>query len=75
MDRATALDGVDQVVDDAALQAHDNVEIAQADVGIHDHDALTGHGQSNTQVCSGCGLAHAAFAGGQGEDNAHSRES
>ena len=37
-----ALDDIDQIEDDPALGPHDQVEIAQADIEIDDHDILPG---------------------------------
>jgi hypothetical protein len=59
---AAPLDDVDQVVDDAVLQSHDDVEVAQADVGVDAHDAQARGGQGYADVGGGGGLAHAALA-------------
>ena len=44
-----ALDNVDEVVDDAPFRAHDEIEIAQADVEIDDDDLVAVLRQSGAQ--------------------------
>ena len=61
---AVAFQEVDQVVDDAVLQAHDDVQVAETDVGIYDHDLVTAHGQAGAYVGGGGGLTDPALAGG-----------
>ncbi len=66
-----ALDDVDEVVDDPALGAHDEVEVAQADVEIDDADVLTGLGEGGPQGRGRGGLAHPALAGRHHYDLGH----
>ena len=47
---ALSFDHVDQVVDDSIFEAQDDIEIAEADIGIHDRDGRPLHGQGYTQV-------------------------
>ena len=57
-----AVDDVDQIKDDAPLGAQHQVEVAQADVEIDDHDLLAVVGQRGAQRSRRRGLADAAFA-------------
>ena len=57
-----AVDDVDEVVNDAALAAHDQVEVAQTDVEV-DRDRLVSLlREAGGDVGAGCGLADSAFA-------------
>ncbi len=58
-----ALGDIDQIKDDASFRAHDEIEIAQADVEIHDSDLVALQRQSGAEGCGRCGLSHAALAG------------
>ena len=68
-----ALDDVDEVVDDPPLGAHDEVEIAQADVEIDDHDVLAGLRQRGAERGGRGGLADAALAGCHDQNLGHCR--
>ena len=58
-----ALDDVDEVVDDPALGAHDEVEVAQADVEIDHHDLFAALRQRGAERGGRGRLADAALAG------------
>ncbi|MCY1311352.1 hypothetical protein D9M70_616400 [compost metagenome] len=66
-----ALDHVDEVVHDAALAAHDQVEVAQADVEVDDRGFVAPHRESRRKTGAGGGLAHAAFAGSHHNNACH----
>ena len=70
-----ALDDVDQVVDDAALGAHHQVEVAQADVEIDDHDVLARLRQRRAERGRRGRLADAALARCDDQDLGHIRHS
>src|SRR4029079_14473188 len=55
------LHDVNQVVDHASFRAHEEVEIAQADVEIDHRDSLASARQSRTKGRGRCCLADAAF--------------
>src|SRR5262249_28644107 len=57
-------DDVDEVEDDAPLAAHDEVEIAQADVEVDHHRLLAAHREPGAQGGRGSGLADPALARG-----------
>jgi hypothetical protein len=63
---------VDEVINHPALAAHDQVEVAQADVKVDDGDFFAGHGQASGEGGAGGRLADAAFAGGD-DDNLSSQ--
>ena len=65
---AAALDDFDQVEDDALLDAEHEVEVAQADVGIDQHDAAAALSQRRAEVGGRRRLADSAFA--RGDDDA-----
>ena len=66
-----AADHVDEVVDDAALAAHDQVEVAQADVEV-DRDGLVPlQREPGRDVRAGGGLADPAFTRGDDDDFGH----
>ena len=66
-----AVDDIDQVEHHAALGAHHQVEIAQADVEIDDDDLLAVLGERGAQCSRRRGLADAAFAGCHDYDMSH----
>ena len=68
LERALLMDHVDEVVDDAPLATHDQVEVAQADVEVDHCDFLAASGQADRQRGAGRGLAHAALAGCDDDD-------
>src|SRR5690606_40157055 len=68
LERGLALDHVDEVVDHPALAAHDQVEVAQADVEVDDSDLLAGAGEAAGEGRAGGGLADAALAGRDYDD-------
>src|SRR5690606_22206888 len=57
-----------QVVYDAIFQPHDDIQVAQADVGVHQTDAAAQLGQTYAEVGRGRRLAHAAFSTGDHDD-------
>ena len=66
-----ALNHVDQVIHHAAFAAHDEVEVAQADVEVDDGGFVAAQGQAGCKAGAGGGFAHAAFAGGDHNDFCH----
>ena len=50
LEAALSFNDVDQVVDDSVFEAKDDVEVAEADIGIHDRYSRPLHGQCHTQV-------------------------
>ncbi len=66
-----ALNDVDEVVHHAALAAHDEVEVAQADVEVDDGGFVAAQGQAGGEAGAGGGLAHAAFARSHHNDFRH----
>jgi hypothetical protein len=62
------VDDVDEVVHHAALAAHDQVEVAQADVEVDDRDLLAAAGDAGGDAGAAGGLAHAALARGDYDD-------
>jgi len=65
-----ALEDVDEIVDDAAFAAHDEVEVAQADVEVDDGGLEAAKRQARGESGAGGGLAHPSFAGSD-DDDAH----
>src|SRR5262249_19607926 len=65
------LDDVDEVVDDAALATHDEVEVAQADVEVDDRGLVPREGEAGGEAGAGGGLADPALAGGDDDDAGH----
>src|SRR5699024_8008128 len=59
---------VDKVIHDAALAAHDEVEVAQADIEVDDGDFFAGPRQARGQRRAGGGLANPTFAGSDDDD-------
>ena len=64
---ALAFNDVDQVVYDPVFQAHDHVQVAEADVGVHDDHLVAAHGQGGADVGGRGGLADASLARGQND--------
>src|SRR5690606_10098940 len=60
--RRLALGDVDEVVHHPALAAHDQVEVAQADVEVDHHDLLAAARQAAREAGAAGGLADAALA-------------
>jgi hypothetical protein len=65
------VDDVDEVVHDAALDAHDQVEVAQADVEVDDAGLQPAHREARGEARAGGGLADPALAGGDDDDLGH----
>src|SRR5690606_31669684 len=63
IERRLAVDHVDQVVDDPALTAHDEIQIAQPDVEVDDGGFMPTQRQPHGDSCTGGGFAHPALAG------------
>jgi len=57
-----AVDDIDQVIDHAALAAHDQVKVAQADVKVNHCRLVAAQGQTGCKAGAGGGLAHPALA-------------
>src|SRR6185312_964485 len=68
LERGLAVHDVDEVVHHAAFEAHDQVEVAQADVEVDHRGFLAGHGQAGGERGAGRRLADAAFAGGDNDN-------
>src|SRR5690606_10906642 len=68
LERGLAVDDVDEVVNHAALAAHDQVEVAQADVEVDDRGLVAAPGQADGDAGAGGGLADAALAGSDYDD-------
>src|SRR5690606_26021499 len=68
LERAFALDDVDEVVHHAPFAPHDEVEIAQADVEVDHGDAMPPPGQTAGQAGRGGRLADAPLAGSDNDD-------
>ena len=68
-----AVDDVDQIEHHAPFGAHDQVEVAQPDIEVDDHDLLALLGERGTQRGRRRGLADAAFA--RCHDHEHLRPS
>src|SRR5690606_29685757 len=66
-----AIDDVDQVVYDATLAAHDQVEVAQADVEVDDGGLEAPQREAGGEGGTGGGLAHTTLAGGYDDDSSH----
>ena len=62
-ERRFAVDDVDQVIDDAPLAAHDQVQIAQADVKIDDGRFEATQCEAGREAGTGRGFAHTTLAG------------
>ena len=60
---ASALDHIDEVVHHATLAAHDEVEVAQADVEVDDSGFVAPHREARGKTGARRGFTHAAFAG------------
>ena len=71
MQLGVALRDIDEIEDDAPLGAHDEIEIAQADVEVDDGDLLTLLGQRGAERRGRRCLADAAFAGGDHQSLGH----
>jgi hypothetical protein len=59
---------IDEVVHDPALAAHDQIQVAQADIKIDHHGSIAALGQAGGETGAGRGFAHASLAGGH-DDN------
>jgi hypothetical protein len=70
-ERRFAVEDIDQVIDDAALAAHDQVEVAQADVEIDDGSLVTPQGEARGEAGAGGGLADATLAGRYDDNTCH----
>jgi hypothetical protein len=66
-----ALDHVDEVIHHAAFAAHDEVEVAQADVKVDHGSLVAAQGEAGGKAGTGGGLAHATLAGGHDDDFGH----
>lgn len=66
-----AMDHINQVIDHAAFAAHDQVEVAQADVEVDHSSLVAAKGQAGSEAGAGGRLADAPFAGGHHDDLGH----
>ena len=71
LEAADPLGHVHQVVDDAVFQAHDHIQVPQADIGIDEHYGFAPHGQAGADVRGGRGFAHAALTGRNDDNFSH----
>ncbi|MCY1460528.1 hypothetical protein D9M71_780950 [compost metagenome] len=62
------MDDVDEVVHHAALAAHDQVKVAQANVEVDDGNFFAATGKPARDAGAGRGLANATFAGSDYDD-------
>ena len=69
-----ALHDIDEIVDDAALGAHDEIEVAQPDVEVDEHDLLSALGESDAQCRRRRRLADAALARCDDQYLGHARD-
>jgi len=58
-----AVDHVDEVIHHAALAAHDQVEVTQANVEVDDHCFVAAQSEAGTDSGAGGGLTHTTLAG------------
>ena len=58
----TSFRHINQIIHDAILQPQQQIQVAEARIGIDQRDPLAAHGQSHSQICRRSGLAHAALA-------------
>ncbi|MNV99407.1 hypothetical protein D3C71_1947610 [compost metagenome] len=65
------MDHVDEVIHHAAFAAHDEVEVAQADVKVDHGSLVAAQGEAGGKAGTGGGLAHATLAGGHDDDFGH----
>jgi hypothetical protein len=68
LERALALDDVDEVIDHAALASHDEVEVAQPDIEIDDRDLLAAACKPAGQASRGRRLPDASLARSDNDD-------
>jgi hypothetical protein len=68
LERAIALDHVDEVIDDTSLASHDEIEIAQANIEIDDGDTLVAARESRGDAGGSGRLANAPFTRGDDDD-------
>ncbi|KAG1243681.1 hypothetical protein G6F65_022255 [Rhizopus arrhizus] len=66
-----ALDHIDEVVHHATLAAHDEVEIAQADIEVDDSGLVAPHREARGKTGARRGFTHAAFAGSHHNNACH----
>jgi hypothetical protein len=64
-------DHVDEVVDHPPLAAHDQIEVAQADVEVDRDRLLSLLGDAGRDVCAGGGLSDPAFTRSDDDDFGH----
>ncbi len=65
------VDHIDQIVHHTPFTAHDQVQIAQADVKVEHSGFVAAHGQTRCKTGAGSGLANPAFAGRNNDDFCH----
>jgi hypothetical protein len=70
-ERCFAVEDVDQVIDHTALAAHDQVQVAQADVKIDDGSFVTTQGEARCEAGAGGGLADPTLAGRYDDNTCH----
>ena len=66
-----AVEDVDEVIHHAAFAAHDEVEVAQADIEVDDRGLEAAQGEPGSEACTGGGFAHTALAGRYDDDACH----
>ena len=68
VEAAIAVEDLDDGVVDAVFEAEEEVEVAEADVGVYGDDGEAEAGEGEADIGGGGGLAYAAFAGGDDND-------
>jgi len=71
VERRLVVDDIDEVVHDATLAAHDEVEVAQAHVEVDDRGLVAAERQSGRERRARGGLADASLAGGHYDGLGH----
>jgi hypothetical protein len=66
-----ALDDIDEVIDHAALAAHDQIEIAQTHIEVNHCGLVAAQCEAGCEAGAGGGLADTAFARGHDDDFGH----
>src|SRR5690606_29640554 len=63
------IDDVDEIINDAALAVHDQVQVAQAHVKVDDGSFVAAQGKTAGYGSTGRGLSDSAFTGGHRDDS------
>lgn len=68
VEAAIAIEDLDEGVVDTVFEAEEEVEVAEANVGVYGDDGEAEAGEGEADIGGGGGLAYAAFAGGDNND-------